>query len=263
MSAAVLTATSPEPFAAPLPERTHRFGRALDDRMAAQGDFARHVAEQARTAAADGSGPDTPITTASLSDEEGEGLSFDDFLDVINPLQHLPVVSSIYRHLTDDEISAPAKVAGGALFGGVLGLAGSLLDVAVEEFSGDDMGGHVMTALFGDDDPAKGTDTLLAESGDAPPQDEPAAQANAASARVADEVAAVQAAAARQAALQSKAQASGAGPARPPHASALGGAPVPNLSPAAFDALMESFGTSAESTGQDHAARDTSLRPDA
>ncbi|MGB6086494.1 MAG: hypothetical protein WBF74_07845, partial [Parvibaculum sp.] len=29
---------------------------------------------------------------------------FSDFLDVINPLQHIPIVSSIYRELTGDEL---------------------------------------------------------------------------------------------------------------------------------------------------------------
>ena len=33
-----------------------------------------------------------------------DGFTFFDFLDVINPLQHIPVVSTLYRSLTGDEI---------------------------------------------------------------------------------------------------------------------------------------------------------------
>lgn len=43
-----------------------------------------------------------------------DGLNFWDFLDIINPLQHIPVISTIYRQITGDEIGAAAKVIGGA-----------------------------------------------------------------------------------------------------------------------------------------------------
>lgn len=42
-----------------------------------------------------------------------EGLTFGEFLDVINPLQHLPIISSIYRAATGDEISLGARLLGG------------------------------------------------------------------------------------------------------------------------------------------------------
>jgi hypothetical protein len=47
-----------------------------------------------------------------------DGLTFGDIIDVINPLQHIPVVSTIYWELTGDKISPAARMAGGALFGG-------------------------------------------------------------------------------------------------------------------------------------------------
>ncbi len=55
--------------------------------------------------------------------EESE-TSFADFLDIINPLQHIPVVSSVYRAVTGDEISPEAKLAGSALYCGAFGIAG-------------------------------------------------------------------------------------------------------------------------------------------
>ena len=82
---------------------------------------------------------------------DGEGFSFSDVLDLINPLQHLPVISTLYRDLTGDEIGAGARVLGGALFGGIPGVVSSLINVVIEDETGKDFGEHVL-ALF--DDPA-------------------------------------------------------------------------------------------------------------
>ncbi|MGC2854806.1 hypothetical protein ACM64Y_04970 [Novispirillum sp. DQ9] len=114
---------------------------------------------------------------------EGDELSFWDFLDVINPLQHIPVVSTIYRELTGDQIRAPARIAGGALFGGVIGLAAAAADMALKEASGRDAGEHVMALFGGDDDPAgspKTAPTALAAQ-EAPADPAPTASTTAAS----------------------------------------------------------------------------------
>ena len=44
--------------------------------------------------------------SSSFSLWGNDGFSFRDILDVINPLQHLPVVSGIYRKLSEDEQEA-------------------------------------------------------------------------------------------------------------------------------------------------------------
>jgi hypothetical protein len=79
-----------------------------------------------------------------------DGLTFGDIIDVINPLQHIPIVGTIYRWLTGDEISPASSLAGGFLFGGPIGLAASAVNVVVEEATGDDIGGNVMTTMFGE-----------------------------------------------------------------------------------------------------------------
>lgn len=61
-----------------------------------------------------------------------QDLSFGDFLDVINPLQHIPVVGSIYRAITGDTVSAPAQAVGDFLFGGPAGLAAGLVGSGLE-----------------------------------------------------------------------------------------------------------------------------------
>ncbi len=78
-------------------------------------------------------------------------------LDVINPLQHIPVVSTIYRHLTGDEISPMARIAGDALYGGPIGAAVALADVAIESSTGKDIGGNVMAMVTGGGDEAPQT----------------------------------------------------------------------------------------------------------
>lgn len=96
-----------------------------------------------------------------------DGFGFDDFLDIINPLQHIPVVSTIYRALTDDQIEPGARLAGGALFGGGIGFAGALVNAVIENDTGKDIGDHAL-AMVG----------LSSESGGAPAQ-LAAAQSNA------------------------------------------------------------------------------------
>lgn len=96
-----------------------------------------------------------------------DGFSFLDLIDIINPLQHIPVVSSIYRELTGDTLDPAPRVAGGALFGGPFGAAAAVVNVMVEDATGKDVGGNVMASLedmglFGDDDDAP---VAVAESG--------------------------------------------------------------------------------------------------
>lgn len=75
--------------------------------------------------------------------------SFADILDTINPLQHIPGVSTIYRALTGETISHGAKIAGDTLFGGPLGLLSSIVGSIFEEETGKDVGGHLMAAATG------------------------------------------------------------------------------------------------------------------
>ena len=58
-------------------------------------------------------------------------LTFGDVLDLVNPLQHLPVVSTVYRKLTGDVITPAMDIAGGALFGGPIGAGLAALGLAI------------------------------------------------------------------------------------------------------------------------------------
>ncbi|CAO3414504.1 hypothetical protein [Azospirillum argentinense] len=83
-------------------------------------------------------------------------MSFGDFLDIINPLQHIPIVNTIYREITGDTIKPSSKVIGGILFGGPLGGMASIANAVVEQAQGKDIGGQIMASLGFDGDAAAG-----------------------------------------------------------------------------------------------------------
>jgi len=85
-------------------------------------------------------------------------MSFGDFLDMINPLQHIPVVSSLYRAATGDSINPISRIAGDAMYGGVLGLAsaglsalGAIGDEAIAAANDGQSGSMMIASLFKDD----------------------------------------------------------------------------------------------------------------
>jgi hypothetical protein len=80
---------------------------------------------------------------------EKDGFGFADFIDIINPLQHIPIVATIYRNLSGDQIGAAPRVIGGALWGRIGGFVTGLANAVVEWWSGKDIGDHIYAAIFG------------------------------------------------------------------------------------------------------------------
>lgn len=105
----------------------------------------------------------------SMFAEGDDSPSFWDLVDVINPLQHIPVVNKIYQDLTGDKIGVGARLAGSTLFGGPIGLVASAINCAIEAETGKDAGGHLM-ALFRDDS----TDQPGDQPGNAVAEEKPA-----------------------------------------------------------------------------------------
>lgn len=132
--------------------------------------------ERIETAEARPPKPDAPNPEPPGLFENGD-FSLADLLDIVNPLQHIPIVSTIYRELTGDRIGHGARLAGGVLFLGPLGGLSALANVIMLEASGKDIGDHAL-ALF-KDDPASAT-TLAANAvpppgAQAPNTEDPAA----------------------------------------------------------------------------------------
>jgi len=114
-------------------------------------------AAAARAASTPGKTPDSmPGPADAVSNIEADdgfklfgndGPSFGDLIDVINPLQHIPLVGTLYREIAGDTLDHAPKVAGNTLYFGPIGALTSVVDVFVEETTGKDVGGHVMGVL--------------------------------------------------------------------------------------------------------------------
>jgi hypothetical protein len=72
----------------------------------------------------------------SQQKEPQESGFFHHLLDVINPLQHLPVIGILYRAITGEHIGPVEKVMGDTLYGGLWGAASSVADLAFEGVTG-------------------------------------------------------------------------------------------------------------------------------
>lgn len=102
-------------------------------------------------------------------------LTFEDLVDIVNPLQQIPVLNMAYRAITGDKISGFAQVAGGALYGGAVGMIAGIANAILEEETGKNAGATVVAALFGDDAakanepiPGEPANTMLAAAEPAP-----------------------------------------------------------------------------------------------
>ncbi|MFZ4762323.1 MAG: hypothetical protein ACOYK8_05885 [Alphaproteobacteria bacterium] len=105
-----------------------------------------------------------------------EGFSFWDLLDVVNPLQHIPIVNEIYRSITGDTIKPAAEMAGGLVFGGIVGAAMAAVNVAVEQETGQSISGNVIAALSPDDKPSNISENTNALATTNPTIDAPSTQ---------------------------------------------------------------------------------------
>lgn len=130
---------------------------------------ARAAAPPATTVAANSS--------AGASKDDGNSF-FDDLLDIINPLQHIPIVSTIYGALTGDKIGPLEQIAGDTLYGGLTGLVTSVAGEAFTQATGKSVG-DTLLALFKDDNSTKlaSAATYLVRPSDAQTQIASAAQA--------------------------------------------------------------------------------------
>ena len=81
-------------------------------------------------------------------------ITFDDVLEVMNPLNHIPLVSD----LQDNPVSPVVRMVGSALLGGPVGFALSAIDTVFEEATGKSVIGNVFDAAFSSE-----TETLEAQ----------------------------------------------------------------------------------------------------
>lgn len=100
---------------------------------------------------------ENPTATAFAN---GSSPGFADVLDIINPLQHIPLVSQYYRDWTGDDMGYISQVAGGAFWGGGVGVATSFVNLGLTSVMGKSPSQYVQQ-LFASDDV---TDTSAAST---------------------------------------------------------------------------------------------------
>lgn len=143
-------------------QRTAGYMPVIGQKKGAEADSFSGLVQKAQDADPSGN------TAKPAGKKEHHG--FLDFLvmlfDIINPLEHIPVVSSIYEHVTGHHMHPVARIAGDTLYGGPIGAAVGVANVVAEQTTGKDIGENVMAMMSG---PKHKTapDTMLAQN--APP----------------------------------------------------------------------------------------------
>ena len=100
---------------------------------------------------------DAALAPAAEEDIDGgfqpfgeDGLTFLDLIDIINPLQHIPGIATLYRNWSGDTIDPVSQIIGSTLYFGPIGAAATAANVAIKETTGRDVGEHLM-AWFNED----------------------------------------------------------------------------------------------------------------
>lgn len=89
-----------------------------------------------------------------------EEFGFGDLIDMVNPLQHLPVVGYLYRELTGDEIKPIGRIIGGGVYGGFAGIATGLIETVVEHETGKSVGENVYAMVAEGQKPTYRSETV-------------------------------------------------------------------------------------------------------
>lgn len=115
--------------------------------------FAQALSPQIATETAPTAAQDGTVSAAAdggekiLADNAEEAFGFGDFVDMINPLQHIPLVNTIYRSLTGDTIKPISRMVGGVAYGGPMGAVVPLIDTAARQGLRDMRSGEASAML--------------------------------------------------------------------------------------------------------------------
>ena len=109
---------------------------------AAKTDFAKSIDEQMQNVAPAAGEPSAPINTTTLN-----SFKFTDIIDVVNPLHHIPIIGSLYRHFTDDKLHPMSGIIGGAVYGGPVGAVSGTVNAVSQIQTGKDIGEHSLNLI--------------------------------------------------------------------------------------------------------------------
>ena len=115
------------------------FGRMIQD----AGFSAQNLGHAYAPASAmdGGTRPDIDYAGDTATDD----FSFDDVIDIVNPLQHLPIIGTLYRKFTGDTLKPMSNIIGGAIFGGPLGAVSSTVNVIIKDRTGKDIAENALS----------------------------------------------------------------------------------------------------------------------
>ena len=98
---------------------------------------------------------DVELRTASAYADSGRHIStgaqnkdaytFGDVIDIVNPLQHLPVIGMAYRKITGDTIHPMSQIIGGAIYGGPVGAITGTMNAVSQVQTGKDISDHALS----------------------------------------------------------------------------------------------------------------------
>jgi hypothetical protein len=117
------------------------------------------------TDAATVNGPNKKESAKNCSFWENGNFGFGDLVDIINPLQHLPIVATIYRNMTGDRLGMAPRVIGGALWGRIGGFVAGVVNSLVEWFTGKDIGDHIYAFFFAKPETTTNNAGIASETG--------------------------------------------------------------------------------------------------
>src|SRR5580700_1448862 len=100
-----------------------------------------------------------PVMAGMAKPSADDDFTFDDLISIVNPLQHIPVVSTVYRGLTGETIKPFERILGDTLYGGVWGCVSAVANVVYQDATGKDFGQTVLdfvkNNVLGDGDDAQ------------------------------------------------------------------------------------------------------------
>ena len=134
-------------------ERTAGYMPVVGEKKNAEAQSFYSMVAKSSDASGASSTDDTADSDAAKPAQHGGFFNFlMTLFDIINPLEHIPVISTIYEKVTGHHMNAVARVAGDTLYGGPIGAAVGVANVVAEKSTGKDIGENVVAMLS----PSKG-----------------------------------------------------------------------------------------------------------
>jgi hypothetical protein len=106
--------------------------------------------------------PPSAVADAGPSAAKPQEGFFHHLWNVINPLQHVPVIGTIYRAITGEHLDAVEKIAGDTLYGGLWGAVSSVADVAFEGLTGKSFEDTALALFKSDSSPKLASTKVVA-----------------------------------------------------------------------------------------------------